>query len=169
MAWNEIYEQNHDRLCRSIQIMLGPLSDANLVDEIAARVWYALVADDGKLLERYTPARKASLITFMRVLARDEIKRYVRSEVRRRQREVAVSSQRSDGRNNAHEGSGDAISDFLTTLTPRERRFCHEFLMQPREDDLTDKLDPAHVSPANVWQRTRRLYLKMLDFLGFNE
>ena len=33
----------------------------NLVDEIAARVWYALVANDGELLARYKPNRRCSL------------------------------------------------------------------------------------------------------------
>lgn len=168
-SWNEIYARYHDRLCRSIQIMLGPLSDGNLVDEIAARVWYCLVADDGKMLERYTPTRKASLITFMRLLARDEINRYVRSEVRRRRREAAVFRQKSVGHDDAHHGGADVLSDFLATLSPPEQRFCHEFLMQSPEDGLIDGLGPAHLSSANVWQRTRRLYLKMLDFLGIKE
>ena len=164
-AWSEIYAQHHDRLCRSIRIMLGSLPDANLVDEIAAHVWYALVADDGKLLARYTPARKASLITFMRALARDKIKCYVRSEVRRRQREAAALWQNSAGRDHAHEAISASINDFLATLTPLEQKFCREFLLQPRGDGLIEGFGPTHVSSANVWQQTRRLYLKMLEFL----
>ena len=46
-----LYAQCHEPLLLSIRIMLGPRNtDANLVDEIAARVWYALVANDGELL-----------------------------------------------------------------------------------------------------------------------
>ena len=57
-AWEELYAQCHEPLLISIRIMLGPQSaDASLVDEIAARVWYALVANDGKLLSRYKPSR----------------------------------------------------------------------------------------------------------------
>ena len=160
-AWNEIYEVHHDRLCRSIRIMLGPLADANLVDEIAARVWYALVADDGKLLSRYTPARNASLITFMRFVARDNIKRYVRSEMRRRQREAVALRQNSSSRENSHEAISDSIDNFLATLTPRDRKFCHEFLLQLPEDGPIELR-----KSARIWQRTRRLYLKMIEFLG---
>ena len=55
-AWEEFYAQCHDPLCTAIRIMLGrPHGDPNLVDEIASRVWYALVANDGKLLGRYSP------------------------------------------------------------------------------------------------------------------
>ena len=114
--------------------MLGSMSDANLVDEIAARVWYSLVANDGKLLKHYTPARKASLITFMRAVARDKIKRHVRSEVRRRQREAAALWRKSGRRDNAHESISDSINDFLATLTPREQEFCHEFLFRPQKE-----------------------------------
>ena len=57
-AWEELYAQCHEPLLVSIRIMLGPQSaDATLVDEIAARVWYALVANDGELLSRYKPSR----------------------------------------------------------------------------------------------------------------
>ena len=57
-AWEQLYAQCHEPLLVSIRIMLGSQSaDANLVDEIAARVWYALVANDGELLSRYKPSR----------------------------------------------------------------------------------------------------------------
>ena len=49
-----------------------------LVDEITARVWYALVADDGKLLERYDPSRGARLITFLRALTKGVASGYFR-------------------------------------------------------------------------------------------
>ena len=41
-AWEEIYRQCHDPLCAAIKSLLGPgFHDPNLVDDIAARVWYA--------------------------------------------------------------------------------------------------------------------------------
>ena len=61
------------------------------------------------------------------------------------------------------------LIDFLATLTPRERKFCHEFLLQPSEDDASKESKSTRLSSANVWQRTRRVYLKLLDFLGFKE
>src|SRR5262249_25262183 len=134
-AWSDLYSRHHDRLCRSIQIMLGPLADSNLVDEIAARVWYALVANDGKLLEQYRPEHNASLITFLRLIARDKIKCYVRSEVRRRQREALAVCQSSVGSGKDSEIITDSISDFLATLTPREQKFCQEHLLQSSDLD----------------------------------
>ena len=68
-AWEEIYAQCHDRLLSLIRAILsGGNTDLSLADEIAARVWYALVENDGKLLLKYDPKRGASLMTFMRVL-----------------------------------------------------------------------------------------------------
>ncbi len=59
-AWEEFYAQCHKPLGTAIRIMLGRPHDPNLVAEIAARVWYALVAKDGELLARYSPAYGAS-------------------------------------------------------------------------------------------------------------
>ena len=134
-AWSELYAGHHDRLCRSIRIMLGSLSDANVVDEIAARVWYALVANDGKLLEQYKPERKALLITFMRLVVRDKIKCYIRSEDSPATTRGLGGLSESAGTNGHCEAISDSISDFLATLTPREQKFCHEFLLQPSELD----------------------------------
>ncbi len=67
-AWEELYAQYHDVLLASVRCFLGQArSDHNLVDEIAARVWYALVANDGALLAKYDPKRGARIITFMRL------------------------------------------------------------------------------------------------------
>jgi hypothetical protein len=108
----------------------------------------------------------ADQITFMRVLARDKIKCHVRSEVRRRRREVAALWQNSASRNAAHEAIPDSLREFVATLPPREQKFCREFLLQPREDGPVERLEPEIMSSANVWQQTRRLYLKTLAFLG---
>ena len=53
-AWEQLYHVHHGPLCTSIKAILGgPQSDPELVDEIAAMVWYALVAKDGALLGRF--------------------------------------------------------------------------------------------------------------------
>jgi hypothetical protein len=76
-AWEQFYAQCHEPLLASIRMMLGlQSSDANLVNDIAARVWYALVENDGALLARYKPDQGTMLITFMCALAKDQIVRY---------------------------------------------------------------------------------------------
>jgi hypothetical protein len=161
-AWEELYTQCHDPLLVSIRIMLGSQSaDANLVDEIAARVWYALVANDGELLSRYKPSRGARLITFMRARANSEIVRYIRTEVRHRKRELAALRERPQ-----HQGQDGAqpisvLAEFLGTLTPREQVFCSEHLL----GETPDALGPAYSVP-NIWQLSHRIRRKLLRFLG---
>jgi len=73
-AWQEFFDRFNGPLCAEIRGILGPdSSDLSLVNEIASRVWYALVHNDGELLERFDPARHVRLGTFLRDLARIEI------------------------------------------------------------------------------------------------
>ena len=91
-AWEELHLQCHDNLVGTICCLLrGRSNDTNLADEIAARVWYALVEKDGELLLRYDPECGARLITFMRAIARDIMCRHFRSERRRSIRECEAS------------------------------------------------------------------------------
>jgi hypothetical protein len=164
-AWEENYAQCHEPLCVSIRVMLGrTLSDPNFVDEIAARVWYALVANDGALLARYTPKRGARLITFMRAVAKDEICRHFRTEIRRREREFSALR----GRPRRHVTDlGPVVrglKEFLGTLSPREHSFCCEVLLAEPPAGLEEPR-----STANIWQLTHRVYQKLLQFLGRGE
>jgi hypothetical protein len=159
-AWEAFYAQCHDPLMVSIRIMLGrQASDASLVEEIAARVWYAMVANDGELLARYDPGRGARLITFMRTLAKDEISRHLRAEFRRRERLLVALRERPQQRAElAHTAS--SLAEFLGTLTPNERSFCSDYLLARAPEGVA-----AKHSMANVWQLSRRVYQKLLRFL----
>ncbi len=161
-AWEELYAQCHDALCASIRVMLGRRrSDSDLIDEMAARVWYRLVNNDGELLARYSPRRGARLITFMRALAKDEICRNARNEVRRRGRElVAVQSRRQPVEVDLAVLGSD-LRVFLETLTPQEHKFCREVLL-----GVSDNAEDALRTKTNVWQLTHRVYQKLLRFLG---
>jgi DNA-directed RNA polymerase specialized sigma24 family protein len=162
-AWEELYAQCHDPLCALIRGLLGSHADLNLVDEMAARVWYALVANDGELLARYSPKHGARLITFMRSLAKDEICRHFRTELRRRERELCALREKSPHQSNDLAQSVHAMSEFLAILTPRERGFCNAFLLA----------DPSGATqactPNNVWQLTHRIYHKLLRFIDHGE
>ncbi len=161
-AWEELYAQCHEPLLVSVRIMLGPQNaDASLVDEIAARVWYALVANDGELLSRYKPRRGARLITYMRALAKDEIVRYIRAEVRRRNRELIALREMSPHPEKEGAQPVNALGEFLGTLTPHERIFCNDYLLAMP----TGEVERAY-SKANVWQLSHRIRRKLLRFLG---
>jgi len=161
-AWEELYAQCHEPLLVSIRIMLGSQSaDASLVDEIAARVWYALVANDGQLLSRYKPSRGARLITFMRARASSEMVRYIRTEVRRRKRELAALRERPQYQGQDGTQPVNVLAEFLGTLTPREQVFCNEHLLGEPSDVVG-----RTCSTSNIWQLSHRIRRKLLRFLG---
>ncbi len=166
-AWEELYEQCHPTLVKSIEILLGHgHSDQHLVDEIAARVWYALVADDGQLLARFDPDRGALLTTFLRMLAKDEVSRHFRTERRRRERELSALRERSRHQLADFNLPVASLSAFMATLTPHERGFCGEHLLSiPPESGETRREEPT---PAAAWQLTHRIHKKLLKFLGDN-
>ncbi len=160
-AWEQLYAQCHQPLLVSIGILLGrQSSDANLADEIAARVWYALVANDGELLARYDATRGARLITFLRALAKNEIVRHFREEVRRRNRELSAIRERPRHQERTLSQQVNSLTKFLCTLTPQEKVFCSDYLLA----------EPAAAegpySSASIWQLSHRVYHKLLRFLN---
>jgi DNA-directed RNA polymerase specialized sigma24 family protein len=168
-AWEELYAQCHPRLLVFVRQRLGSgRRDPNLVDEIAARVWYALVADDGKLLERYDPERGARLITFLRTLAKGIVSGYFRSENRRRKRELLVLTGKSQDYAMDTAESDALLSEFRATLTSRESDFMGKQLLAETSDDTAAAKEQQRepLSRAASWQSTHRIYRKLLTFLG---
>jgi DNA-directed RNA polymerase specialized sigma24 family protein len=164
-AWEEIYRQCHNPLCTAIRIQLGRAgADSHLVDEMAARVWYALVDQDGKQLTKYD-SRRGSILTFIRLIARKEVSHYFRAEQRRLKKELAGFAERNR-RDSAEQGESltSMMAEFLTSLTPRERDFCYEYLQISANDQRETREIPY--STANIWQLTRRIYKKFLNFFG---
>lgn len=168
-AWEELYGRCHGPLLLAIEMMLDPRNrDPHLVDEIAARVWYALVGNDGELLSRYDTDRGARLITFMRAIARDEISRYFRTERRRRDREQAAIREKPQHHAPDHGQPTAALDEFLATLTPHERGFFGEHLLcPPSERGENSRPNSQKLSAASAWQLTHRIHRKLLEFLDF--
>jgi hypothetical protein len=130
---------------------------------LAARVWFALVDRDGRQLTKFD-AKRGSLITFIRLMARKEISHYFRTEQRRLKNEFAslISKNRVES---VHRGEtlASMFTEFLASLTPRERDFCYEYL-QVSADENRVRLKNDY-SSANIWQLTRRIYKKFLTFI----
>jgi len=164
-AWEELYAQCHAPLLRFIECMLGTVDcDPNLVDELAARVWYALVADDGELLARFDARRKARLSTFMQGVARDLAGRYFRAERRRRSRERAVSRARRGCATRRSNEAELSLSEFRETLSPGEREFLDRHCRGDPEMDV----DGVRKEPLSVYSRklVARIRRKWKAFLG---
>jgi hypothetical protein len=162
-AWEELYRQCHDPLCAAIKMLLGPgFRDPNLVDDISARVWYALVKNDGELLDRFDPCRDLRLGVFFRGLARVELMQHFRAEQRRLCHEAEVG-QRTRGNAPLNEWQiGVLLKEFAATLTPGEQQFMEEYLLSlPGEGENSEGAD---LTDANIWQRRHRIRSKLLKF-----
>ncbi len=167
-AWEQIYLECHPALMTSIRMQPSfqqPGSrrpDSNLVEEIAARVWFSLTTDGAGRLARFDKTRGCRLSTYLALLAKDEAKRYFRSEERRRKRELMAIRPR-----NGHFSSEErmdmteaAMADFLETLTAKEQEYYARNLASPGEPGVRDG-----ISSGNTWQLRHRIHQKLLDFL----
>lgn len=162
-AWTDLYRQFHDSLILSIQVLLG--RDAcrhDLVEDIAAKVWFMSVDNEGALLRQFDAERGCRLSTYLACIARFEIASHFRSERRRAVREAHACRQRSSVTDDSHlhgpMGIGIALREFLATLSPRESEFCSNYLLtsEPAEGDY---------SAANRWQLRHRVRVKLWAFL----
>ncbi|NLX53542.1 MAG: sigma-70 family RNA polymerase sigma factor [Planctomycetaceae bacterium] len=162
-AWAEVHARCQSQLIRQIRYTLGERArDQNLVDEIAARVWFGLVADDGYLLERFEPGKGSGLSKYIAAIARFEVLRHQRGEFRRRQREQETQFARRAVHDDRHfaEMTID-VQEFLPTLTPREKEFFYRVL-------LGNDGEQMEISAANAWQLRHRIRRKLLEFLDLD-
>jgi DNA-directed RNA polymerase specialized sigma24 family protein len=169
-AWDQLYRQFSRPLWASIRLLLGPGSvDPNLVDEIAARVWFALAADGGRLLDQYS-AERGKFTTYLATIARNEFRSYFRTERRSRNRE-RIASRREQCEDGAACLSLDhSIIEFVRKLTPAEQGFCLEVLLSaepPRKTNGKAKGSNGKrsYSPSNTWQLRHRIHRKLERYL----
>lgn len=160
-AWTRLYDCFHEPLLAAIRSFLrDAATDLSLIDEIAARVWYALVRNDAELLSRFDVARGCRLITFLSVLAKSEARQYFRSERRRRTREERVSRPEMESEEIDLSASTISHDEFLASLSPSERAYFTEVLIAPEGEDAGDDY-----SLGNTWQLRHRVRKKLNQFL----
>jgi DNA-directed RNA polymerase specialized sigma24 family protein len=161
LAWQELYDRHHRGIVAAIRRFFRARSpDSNLVDEIAARSWYAIVADGGRVLGQFDPQRGCRLSTFLATIARSQAGQYLRSEQRRRRRERAVGRMAIEGPSDSAESAAVEMTEFLDTLTPRERSFCELVLLD------RDGGEHLEFSVTNAWKLRSRIKGKLQDFVG---
>ena len=99
----------------------------------------------------------------MRALAKDEITRHTRSELRRRKREAKALRKRPDRNPSTASELEASFAEFLVTLTPAERSFASNYLLaQSPPVGESETLDD---SMSRIWQLTSRVRKKLLSFL----
>ena len=162
-SWSQLYRQAHDSLLSTICSFLGRAGqDRNLVEEIAARVWYALVKNDFELLAKFDVRRGCRLSTFLSMLAKSETRMLFRAERRRRGREQLVS--RSEIQPGLPPVPSAIVSDedFLATLSPMEKSFYLDVLVASTEQR---ELAQQAYSSENTWQLKHRVRKKLERFI----
>lgn len=162
-AWSELYDRFQAPLVAIIGRLYGTaINDPNLVEEIAARVWYSLIKNDYALLRRFDVSRGTRFTTYISQIAKSQAKQYFRAERRRRLRESIVSKPLDSERSGYEEVSSvDFEEIFLANLTPTEKRFYHQFLAP--KDGLDEK--ESVFSRENTWQLRHRILVKLQGFL----
>lgn len=156
-AWSVMYGRFQSTLLASIRAFLGRAGqDFHLIDEISARVWYALVRNDFELMDKFDPARGCRFSTFLSVLAKTETRLLLRSERRRKVRELVASKPEI-------ERSEDSVlndSEFLATLSPAELAFFNDVLVS-----AFGLNNEAQYTQENMWQLRHRVRRKLEQFL----
>jgi DNA-directed RNA polymerase specialized sigma24 family protein len=126
-AWARLYRRFHPHLLRVVARMLRCRDDAELVEEIAHQVWFALVVGDGRRLRAYDPGR-ASLETFLNTLARRAVIDHRRLLCR-----GGARQRRLEPRHGARRGQplplAAWLAEFAGRLSERERLFFEEHLL----------------------------------------
>jgi DNA-directed RNA polymerase specialized sigma24 family protein len=158
-AWDELYRRHHPILLRIIKALLfSKTGRADLVEEIAARVWFSLVSENGRRLGLYDAGQGCRLITFLAAMARNEILQHIRAERRRRIREQFASQPESvSPLLNDWQGK-NLVEEFVKTLTPREREFF-------RSNLLNISSDAPNFTTSNSWQLKHRVHRKLKFFI----
>jgi RNA polymerase sigma factor (sigma-70 family) len=159
-AWDELYRRHHPALLRVIKILLvSKTGRADLVEEIASRVWYSLVSENGRRLGRYDANLGCRLITFLTAMARNEILQHIRAERRRRAREQFASQPESVSPLLNNWQGKNLVEEFVSTLTPREREYFRCNLLNLSSGDANT------TSKSNSWQLKHRVQRKLKFFI----
>lgn len=160
-AWDELYLLYHDLLLTTIRLMFGPRRwDPNLVEEVAAQVWYAVVSNDAELLAQFDPDRGVRLITYLATIARSKASTMFRSEKRRRSREWQAHQVRVPAASEQGEFPHLQFDEFRSTLTARERDFFDAELMGTDLEEAAESFTAAH-----RWQLRSRIQVKLRHYV----
>ncbi len=119
-GWDLLYGRCHEPLVCAVKSLLGARArDAELVDEISARVWYYVVTNTA-VLSRFDPSRNCRLTTFLAGIARNQVRTFQRSELRHQLREQVAARPEVDVGDPANGISDLELEELWKTLTPRE-------------------------------------------------
>jgi hypothetical protein len=150
-AWETLFEVYHPKLVSIIEVLTRGEKGAEQAEDIAAAVWSSLCTEAGTRLRRYDP-QTGKLLSYLAAMARREIWRQRRSKRSRYTRECSVARKEATSE---EVDRGIAFTEFLATLTGREREFCMSELLSQKESTLRRPL-----SSTNGWKLRSRVLKK---------
>jgi DNA-directed RNA polymerase specialized sigma24 family protein len=159
-AWESLFELCHPRMLARICHLLGKRSTSlEMAQEIAAVVWVSIVADEGRVLRRYSAVEGARLTTYINGIAVKKALSYLRQSKRRQNCETEYAGK---NRNLLHVGTPSPLDfqDFVQHLTPKETVFFHSELNSSSKGTAASEL-----SAENTWQLRHRIRRKLHRFL----
>jgi len=124
LGWEALYDLCQMPLQAAIRSQLGRRArDRDLLEELTAQVWYALVDQNAALLAGFRPDRNCRLTTFVAAVAKNLTRNFLRSERRRRTREAGVASQRTEFQSSESARLSLVAEELRATLSARESGF----------------------------------------------
>ncbi len=162
-AWERMYNRAHPALMMAVRKHLGSRAgDQQLVEEIAAQVWYLLIQHDGELLDRFSTDRDRRLSSYLGGLAQNQVRTYDRGEQRRHAREAEATRSHRAGETIHESRNPLEMQDFLSTLTDWERQYVAWCMLPPGEKGTAR--GPFSVTENSDRQLRHRLKTKLKAF-----
>ncbi len=171
-AWENLYKSHHNGLIHAIvKLLPSQFRNIDVLDEIAARVWFALIRDRASLLRRFDPNRGHRLADFLAGVARMVARQYLRCERRRRRREIAGARKLTCRQSTSESELAAIVDEFNSALTAGELSFLNNVLLPGASRQQGENLShpEAKYSKANYWQRRHRLRARLQRFLFDNQ
>jgi len=164
-AWERMYNRAHPALMMAVRKHLGSRAgDQQLVEEIAAQVWYLLIQHDGELLNRFSTERDRRLSSYLGGLAQNQVRTYDRGEQRRHAREAEATRSHRAGETIHESRNPLEMQDFLSTLSDREKKYV-AWCMRPPAAEPAEQ-EPFSANENSDRQLRHRLKNKMGTFFG---
>jgi RNA polymerase sigma factor (sigma-70 family) len=155
-AWDKLVNRFQGWLLSFItRCLKHQKTEASVVPEIAGRVWNALWRRQGRLLHQFDPER-GSFRGYLAVLARTEIRRWLRSRQRQYHREKAAARPEAQNSEATAELNQVTLDDICGTLTPREQEYFRTMF-----PDLFYPLACRTFSPSNAKKLRSRILKKV--------
>ncbi len=165
VAWEELFAAHTPYLANLVRFFLGRHKhDDNVVEELVARVWHAVVDHDARVLRRYDPDLSSSVGRYFAGVACRVVRSHLRVEHLRRTRTVPCGCRAGVECWDSGLEVGLLLNEFAAMLNAKEAAFLEEYLLAP-PPLVKINGDNGQLSAANVRQRRRRLRVKLEKFL----